>query len=327
PYDARFGVDKMEYAYGEKPTEDEVCNYDPDMVGVASKNDPGLVKQALQRKDLIVAADSLFPIEAHWEAKSGSVENILRAWNVGADSVVFIDDSRMELAEVATAFPEIEGLVFPTGDDHALPAFLEKLRDLFGKSSVTEEDRLRVSSLRASQHRAGAAAATTADAFLAQAEAEISIICDKPDQRTFELINKTNQFNLNGRRLDEAAWKARVEDSGQFLISASYTDKFGPLGKIAVVSGRYDSTRPLVDVWVLSCRAFSRRIEHRLLKLLFDRLDAESIWLDFIPTDRNGPLCDFIETIADGKLENPTLVTRKSFLANCPRLSAKVNVE
>lgn len=37
PYDARFGVDKMEYAYGEKPTEDEVCNYDPDMVGVASK--------------------------------------------------------------------------------------------------------------------------------------------------------------------------------------------------------------------------------------------------------------------------------------------------
>jgi len=37
PYDARFGVDKLEYAYGEKPTEDEACNYDPDMVGVATK--------------------------------------------------------------------------------------------------------------------------------------------------------------------------------------------------------------------------------------------------------------------------------------------------
>lgn len=37
PFEARFGVDGMEYAYGEKPTEDEKCNYDPDMVGVATK--------------------------------------------------------------------------------------------------------------------------------------------------------------------------------------------------------------------------------------------------------------------------------------------------
>lgn len=39
PYDARFGVDTLEYAYGEEPTEDETCNYDPDMLGVATKCD------------------------------------------------------------------------------------------------------------------------------------------------------------------------------------------------------------------------------------------------------------------------------------------------
>ncbi|MFQ5982118.1 MAG: 4Fe-4S binding protein, partial [Woeseiaceae bacterium] len=37
PYEARFGVDAMEYAYGEEPTEDEQCTHDPDMVGVATK--------------------------------------------------------------------------------------------------------------------------------------------------------------------------------------------------------------------------------------------------------------------------------------------------
>ncbi len=39
PYEARFGFDEMEYAYGEEPTEDEACNYNPDMVGVATKCD------------------------------------------------------------------------------------------------------------------------------------------------------------------------------------------------------------------------------------------------------------------------------------------------
>lgn len=37
PYDARFGIDKLQYAYGDKPTDDEERNYDPDMVGVATK--------------------------------------------------------------------------------------------------------------------------------------------------------------------------------------------------------------------------------------------------------------------------------------------------
>lgn len=37
PYEARFGIDSLEYAYGEIQTEDEKCNYDPEMVGVATK--------------------------------------------------------------------------------------------------------------------------------------------------------------------------------------------------------------------------------------------------------------------------------------------------
>jgi phenylacetyl-CoA:acceptor oxidoreductase subunit 1 len=37
PYDARFGVEALEYAYGDVPTEDEAHNYDPKMVAVATK--------------------------------------------------------------------------------------------------------------------------------------------------------------------------------------------------------------------------------------------------------------------------------------------------
>ena len=83
------------------------------LVAIASKNDPRVVEEALDREDMILKRRHVFPSEVHWKAKSGSVERILRTWNVGADSVVFVDDSPMELAEVAAAHPGIECILFP----------------------------------------------------------------------------------------------------------------------------------------------------------------------------------------------------------------------
>lgn len=37
PYGARYIVDEQQYAYGDSPTDDEVVNFNPDYVGVASK--------------------------------------------------------------------------------------------------------------------------------------------------------------------------------------------------------------------------------------------------------------------------------------------------
>lgn len=58
---------------------------------------------------------------------------ILDAWNVDTDSVVFIDDSDLELAEVASAIADLRVERFPTGDVAAIIALIRGLRDLFGK--------------------------------------------------------------------------------------------------------------------------------------------------------------------------------------------------
>ena len=78
------------------------------LIGIASRNDPAIAQRAIERADMLLPADRIFPIEANWNAKSGSVEQILRVWNIGAENVVFVDDSPMELAEVAAAHPGIE---------------------------------------------------------------------------------------------------------------------------------------------------------------------------------------------------------------------------
>ena len=82
------------------------------LIGIASKNDPEVARRALERSDLLLQADRVFPVEIHWDAKSGSVGRILRTWNIGADSVVFVDDSPMELAEVVAAYPGINASGF-----------------------------------------------------------------------------------------------------------------------------------------------------------------------------------------------------------------------
>ena len=298
------------------------------LVGVASKNDPAQVEQALGRKDLNVAKEKLFPVEAHWSAKSESVSRILETWNIGADAVVFVDDTPMEVAEVKAAFPEMECLAFPRSDPGAIWNLLKQLRDLFGKSAISPEDRIRLESIRAvgALREAVSHDRGTVDDFLRSANAEIEFNFAKQprDSRAFELVNKTNQFNLNGKRLTEAAWQDTLSNPSSFLLTVNYEDKYGPLGRIAVLLGRIEEKSVSVDSWVMSCRAFSRRIEHQCLKQLCERFAAAEIVLDYQATPRNGPLQEFLAAVAGGPLTAPLRISRNDFLGKCPALHHRV---
>jgi FkbH-like protein len=269
------------------------------LLGVASKNDLTLVDEAFSRADLAIPPSALFPVEAHWKPKSQSVARILEMWNIGAEAVVFVDDSPMELAEVGAAHPGIECLRFPAGDDPAVYRLIGQLRDCFGKSALSEEDALRLESIRRTHSGTAAGATASNSDFLDKAEPEVTFSFAKNpvDPRALELINKTNQFNLNGARHTEASLNRLLSGPDGFLMVASYRDKFGPLGKIAVLAGSARGSTLSIDTWVMSCRAFSRRIEHRCLAELLSRFDPTEVQFAYQQTDRNAPLRDFIEEI------------------------------
>jgi FkbH-like protein len=294
------------------------------LTAVASKNDPALVEQAFAREDLLVGKDSLYPIDAHWGPKSESVRRILKTWNIGADSVIFIDDSPMELAEVKAAFPEMECLDFPKSDPQAFWRLLRRLRDLFGKPIVSEEDSIRLQSIRAAAALTGSSngESNSLNTFLQDAQATVVFTLgkQKDDHRAFELINKTNQFNLNGKRLNETSWAAYLDDPASFLMTVSYQDKYGPLGKIAVMLGRVQGTIAKINYWVMSCRAFSRRIEQQCLNWLFNELDLQEIYFDYQQTERNRPIQDFLSSIAATPLDSNAPISRARFLQKCPSL-------
>jgi FkbH-like protein len=271
------------------------------LLGVASKNERSLVDSALGRQDLALSVTAFFPLEVSWGPKSEAVARILKTWNVGPDSVVFVDDSPLELAEVKARHPEVECIQFPSKNNAAIYDLGLRLRDLFGKSAILEEDSIRAQSIRRSHVDAdpNESRNATSTNFLEHVEAKTSFNFNKTplDPRALELVNKTNQFNLNGKRYTESAWQNYFRNPDSFLLVASYTDKYGPLGKIAVVAGRLDGRELNIDTWVMSCRAFSRRIEYMCLEELFAKFRSDQIVLEYKRTERNGPLREFLGEI------------------------------
>jgi FkbH-like protein len=297
------------------------------LIAIASKNDREVVNQALQRSDLRVSPAAIFPLEVHWEPKSASVTRILHMWNISADAVVFVDDSPLEIAEVSAGHPGIECLRFPQRDNAAGVRLLERLRNLFARGEVSYEDSIRLQSIRSGAAlRAEGGEVANSESLLASLDAtiEIDFGAGADDRRAFELVNKTNQFNLNGRRFQLADWAADLERPGAWLAVVSYRDRFGALGKIAVLQGRALESRLHIDTWVMSCRAFSRRIEYAVLAELLRGYSSSEILLDVVKTGKNGPLRTFVKSLTGSEPESACAITRERFDAVCPSLYHRV---
>lgn len=293
------------------------------LLAAATKNNPAFVEEAFQRKDILIKRERLFPLEANWGLKTQSMERILKAWNIGEESAVFVDDSPIEIDLMKSAFPSMECLLFPTHDEKGVWQLMRRLRDLFGRERLQEEDRIRAASLNrnAEQGESNQGIALSED-ILKNAGAEIAMrfVKDPLDARAFELVNKTNQFNLNSRRFTEGEWQAALARKDGFLLTAAYSDKYGPLGKIAVLMGIRKEGRVVVETWVMSCRAFSRRIEHQCLEYLFQKTGVEEIEFQFQPTSRNQPLQEFFASIIGESPTGPFALDRALFVEKCPPL-------
>jgi len=170
--------------------------------------------------------------------------------------------------------------------------------------------------------------------FLRQIDGKLTLSSQKQplDSRSLELVNKTNQFNLNGRRFQEAEWQNWLNAPDAVFLAVSYRDKYGPLGKIAVIAGdllhgngvNSDSSgkrRLRIRTWVMSCRAFSRLIEYECIRWLFDKLDVEELEFDFLPTPRNTPMQNFLQQVRNAPAEPHCHLSRAQFLQSCPASS------
>lgn len=299
------------------------------LVAIASKNDEDVVNNALARDDLLIRPEHYFPVVASWGPKSASVEHILTTWNIGACDAVFVDDSPLELAEVERAHPDITGRLFPTSSAHDLAALLSELNELFWTEHTSEEDALRLESIRnavlVEETRERTA---TSEEFIASLDGSLTLDAGEgwAEERALDLVNKTNQFNLNGRRFTQSEWREQCTRPDSLNVSVAYSDRFGRLGVISVLSGQVRDKTLHLDTWVLSCRAFSRGVEQRVLDWLLQEHD--SVEFDFVSTPKNGPTAEFLTLSgADPTEPQPQVGHDREASTHIPRKSPHITLK
>jgi FkbH-like protein len=222
--------------------------------------------------------------------------------NIGADSLVFLDDSPAECELMCKMLPEV--LTWQGADRKGRPDPLRSLQiikdtHVFDRLSFTDDDRQRGAMYRRQSARREFERSTTSlEQFLTGLDMRIRI---RPADeftlpRVTELIHRTNQFNLTARRYSAAQIAQFIDDPDSEVFTVRLTDRFGDNGIVGVAIVRSLGHRVLLDTFLLSCRVIGRRVETALLAHLVDwarKENAAQIEGQFKPTPKNAPAADF----------------------------------
>jgi len=261
------------------------------LVGVATKN---------KYSDISSTVPSLFdyfyPIVANWDPKSLSVRKIIKVWNIQPEDVLFIDDNVLEVKDVQNNFPKMITWLF---DKDNIPYDVKNIRKLFLKKEINTEDKLRMESIKNGVRFNRELGSSDPEEFFKNLEAKITIR-NEWTPRALELINKTNQFSINGKRMTEATFNFLQELDDTFCYTFEYADKFGSLGVIGVIIGIALGQKVRIFFFCLSCRAFGRRVEYAMLNHLqreFHLFDWEEK-----QTEKNQMAIDFLNNIIIPKI-------------------------
>ena len=129
----------------------------------------------------------------------------------------------------------------------------------------------------------------------------VSIESDEKTNRAVELINKTNQLNSTGERVDESILKRFLKNGGR-LFGVSVKDKFTHYGDVAFIM----STNQVIVQFVMSCRVAGLTVELFILQKLFHLIGGEQLIVRFIDTGKNAPFRYLIAPFAsiDQRVEN-----------------------
>ncbi len=277
------------------------------LLAAVTRNDRRDAKAPFRQGQMLLRLDDLVTVMASYNAKSAQIREIATQLSLGLDSFVFVDDNPIELAEVSAALPGVACVAFPASDE-GLASLLDEIQGYFARTGITEEDKQRTELYRRRLEGMVPSDLAGGDVtgFLRSLDMELRLHDrGKGDRaRAVQLINKTNQFNLNGRRWQDEEVADLLERGGA-LWTATLSDRTGGHGEILSCLIGPDGA---VESLVMSCRVLERKVEYAFLAWLSDNL-GRALALRYEPTDRNEPLRKFLaEALPSGLPEAPALL-------------------
>jgi len=267
------------------------------IIAVCSKNEEALAREVFEKHpEMVLRLDDISRFIANWNDKASNLNTIAEDLNIGLNSLVFVDDNPAERALVRRFVPEVAVPELPADPSEFIRAL--ELHRYFQVVSLGVEDYKRTEYYQTNAARREAQASTrNVDEFLEslQMVARIGPIDATSLERSAQLINRSNQFNLTTRRYSVADLLAFTKSENWITRTVSLADRFGDNGLISVLLAKLEGEVLLIDTWLMSCRVLKRGVEHFLLNHLYkvaQEQGVNKIRGEYIPTVKNGLVRD-----------------------------------
>jgi FkbH-like protein len=255
-----------------------------------------------------------------WGAKSDSIREMAQELGLGLDAFVFVDDSPVECAEVASALPMVEVLRVPR-EAHRVPSLLANVR-FFDASTRASEHSVRANhyALERARNEARAEHADL-ESFLTSLdlEATVGVPTSAELERVAELTQRTNQWNLTTVRYDIAQIEEMAASERFMIVALRARDRYGDYGLTGLGIAAFDELgNAHIDALLMSCRTLGRRLEDALLAEVIRSIRARApnaeILAEFRPTHKNAQVAGFYDARGFVLVDSLTDENRRSYI-------------
>ncbi len=271
------------------------------MLCLVSKNNPNDIEAIFHKvPNMPLKLEMFTRIAVDWNEKVDNVESISQALNLGLEDFVFLDDSPIEREKMRLAHPEIFTPEIQNGEE--LQKFVGNLLPIIPREQ-TLEDALRYSSyLNRDRIQSEQASSANLEVFLRSLRmtSRVTSNDDLDALRAHQIIQKTNQFNMTGLRINQKTLDEMLENEKYFFFQGTLSDKYGDNGNVILSCfERISESTMNIVLFNMSCRVIGRNLEYEFLNWSLNFLQSGLAVSEFIvhvtPTQKNRNFIDFFE--------------------------------
>ena len=269
------------------------------LIVLVSKNNEFDVKEVLKKnKNMILKEKDITAMKVNWQEKSKKIIELSKELSLGMDSFVFWDDNPIERKKVKMKVKDVT-VIDPKKNIEEWPRQLASL-NIFESGQLTKEDKIKTQLYKIRDDFENNKKNYDDEVqYLRSINISVKVheINKNNIVRAEQLCNKTNQFNLNLKRLNQKEIIKLTKNKNYDLKMLSLKDDYGDHGLIAIYGINFQKDKFKIDLFAMSCRVLGRYLENWILNKIKDYAKIKKrnfIQADFIKGPRNNIFKQFL---------------------------------
>ena len=269
------------------------------LIVLVSKNNEFDVKEVLKKnKNMILKEKDITAMKVNWQEKSKNIIELSKELSLGMDSFVFWDDNPIERKKVKMKVKDVT-VIDPKKNIEEWPRQLASL-NIFESGQLTKEDKIKTQLYKIRDDFENNKKNYDDEVqYLRSINISVKVheINKNNIVRAEQLCNKTNQFNLNLKRLNQKEIIKLTKNKNYDLKMLSLKDDYGDHGLIAIYGINFQKDKFKIDLFAMSCRVLGRYLENWILNKIKDYAKIKKsrfIHADFVKGPRNNIFKQFL---------------------------------